>query len=264
VEGLNFDIRKQLLEFDDVANDQRKVVYQQRYELLQADDIADAVKGMREDVVEQLVEEHMPEGSFAEQWDLDGLEQKLRDEFGFKVSIKEKLEGAETQDEQAIKRWILGQLEENHLRKEEKSGAQAMRELERNVMLQVLDSHWREQLAAMDHLRQGIHLRGYAQKNPAQEFKRESFNLFTSMLAAVKFEMISLLSRIEFASAEEAPPAAVQLPNFNMQFSHADFAGVSDDSGQATAEPVGGARIGRNDVCHCGSGKKYKHCHGKL
>ncbi len=273
VEGLNFDIRKQLLEFDDVANDQRKVIYQQRYALLQAEDISETITDMREEAIGSLVSECLPPGSFSEQWDVGALTRRLAEDFNLKLDIQSWLESDQNLNEEAIQERILAEANAVHQRKESLAGATAVRELEKNIMLQVLDNHWREHLASMDHLRQGIHLRGYAQKNPAQEFKRESFNLFTSMLDALKYEVTSMLSRVEVARSVQMPAQ----PDFQMHYDHAEFKAIpaapSEDVVMLPSEIEADnvlpfvrqtPKLGRNDLCHCGSGKKFKQCHGKL
>ncbi|HYF97580.1 MAG TPA: preprotein translocase subunit SecA [Coxiellaceae bacterium] len=266
VEGHNFDIRKQLLEFDDVANDQRKVIYAQRYELLQAEHIAETIDAMRVEVIEELVHEFLPPGSFSEQWDLVGLEQKLANEFALHLPLQEWVEKENDLDEESIAERITLALQKAYAEKEALTTPEAMRSLEKNIMLQVMDNHWREHLAAMDYLRQGIHLRGYAQKNPAQEFKRESFNLFTSMLDGLKHEVIATLSRIQITNRE---PDSIpeNPPQFSMNYNHADFnamtEGVAEDKDSSSVRHSG-PKLGRNDPCHCGSGKKYKQCHGKI
>ncbi len=271
VEGHNFDIRKQLLEFDDVANDQRKVIYTQRFELLKAEQIAETIEAMRVEVVDEVVHEFLPQGSFSEQWDLSGLEQRLADDFGLHLPVQIWVQQeTELNEEELIER-ITHALIEAYAAKEVLTTPEAMRELEKNIMLQVMDNHWREHLAAMDYLRQGIHLRGYAQKNPAQEFKREAFNLFTSMLEGLKHEVIATLSRVQIANPEQVAAAKAAQPQFSMHYDHADFNAISNSENAETAGDEGtasqerrGPKIGRNDPCHCGSGKKYKQCHGKI
>ena len=268
VEGHNFDIRKQLLEFDDVANDQRKVIYSQRFELLQAKYMAETVDAMRMEVAEEVVHEFLPVGSFSEQWNLAGLEQKLADEFALHLPIHTWVEQENSLTEEDVVGRVAHALSEEYAKKEALTTPEAMRELEKNIMLQVMDNHWREHLASMDYLRQGIHLRGYAQKNPAQEFKRESFNLFTSMLDGLKHEVIATLSRLKIANSEKIAPAQ---PSFSMSFDHADFNSmpISEEAEVVSASDSStmrndGPKLGRNDPCHCGSAKKFKACHGKI
>lgn len=282
VEGLNFDIRKQLLEYDDVANDQRKVVYQQRLELLESKDISDAITNIREDAVEGLISRFVPPQSLEEQWNIPGLEQQILTDFGMQMPISQWLQEDETMHEETLRHKILDVITKAYQEKEQRAGAEMMRDIEKSVMLQILDNHWRDHLAAMDHLRQGIHLRGYAQKNPIQEFKRESFQMFTQMLEDIKYELTATLSKIEIAAREQwAEPKPV---GPELHYQHADFGSVLSDGSlaaqQAEAESVAlaemdeserrqtftrtGPKVGRNDPCPCGSGKKYKQCHGRL
>ncbi len=274
VEGLNFDIRKQLLEYDDVANDQRKVIYQQRYELLKSDDISDTIKGIREDAVINLFHAYVPPESLEEQWDILGLEKQLQEDFGLSLPISKWLEEEASLHEETLGQRILKEVEHAYEEKEANADAKAMRNVEKAMMLQIMDHHWKEHLAAMDHLRQGIHLRGYAQKNPAQEYKRESFALFTDMLTQIKYEVISTLSKVQIAT--EAQIAAQQQRQQAMQFQyhHAevtalpnlDVGAVVDEGEPQASQPFvrNQPKLSRNDPCHCGSGKKYKQCHGKL
>jgi len=276
VEGYNFDIRKQLLEFDDVANDQRKVIYAQRYELLKAEQVAETVAEMRKEVIEEIIHEFLPPGSFAEQWDLEALEHRLSEELGLRLPIQSWLEQDVNLNEENLAERILQEAETAYQHKEVVIGSDAMRDLEKNILLQVMDNQWREHLAAMDYLRQGIHLRGYAQKNPAQEFKRESFNLFTSLLEGLKHEVIGMLSRVEIATPEQIAEKQPRPPHFSMHYNHADFNAIAaEEAARESPEEVKGEAAphatirntptpGRNDPCHCGSGKKYKQCHGKL
>ena len=267
VEQRNFDIRKQLLEYDDVSNDQRKVIYQQRNELLDAEDISDTVTAMRQGQIHDTFRLHIPAESVEEQWDVTGLEAALSAELHLKQPIREWIT-AEPQlgDDEILKR-LLDAGDATYAEKTGAVEAEAWSGFERNVMLQSLDSHWREHLSALDHLRQGIHLRGYAQKDPKQEYKREAFELFEGLLQSVRNEVTRMLMTVEIRSEEqieevEAPP---QLEN--VQYHHADY----EEALAATAEPKATLpverhtpKVGRNDPCPCGSGKKYKHCHGKL
>ena len=281
VEGLNFDMRKQLLEYDDVANDQRKVVYQQRFALLTAEEISDSIKSIREDAVAQVVGSHVPPQSLEEQWDIPGLEKQIREDFNLKLPLAQWLEADETLHEETLHQRVLDEIVKAYEEKEAKADPHAMRELEKSVMLQTLDHHWKEHLAIMDHLRQGIHLRSYAQKNPAQEFKRESFDLFTDMLSRIKYEVASTLSQIEIATeADLARQQQRERITFGPQlhYQHAEMTALQMDiphpeTSVAEAElpaeqPQPYTRmqpkVGRNEPCPCGSGKKYKHCHGKL
>jgi preprotein translocase subunit SecA len=267
VEQRNFDIRKQLLEYDDVSNDQRKVIYAQRNELLELDDISETVTAMREGVLHDLFRTYIPADSVEEQWDLAGLEKALTAEFLLPLPIVEwfKAETALTDDE-ALRR-ILDAAHAAYQAKVDLVGAEQWHPFERNIMLQSLDSHWREHLAALDHLRQGIHLRGYAQQDPKQAYKREAFQLFEGLLDAVRNEVSKLLMTVQIRSAEdiEQIEEAEAMPEVgNVQFHHANYEealaqGVSNKPAQQVVN-----KVGRNDPCPCGSGKKYKHCHGKL
>jgi len=267
VEQRNFDIRKQLLEYDDVANDQRKVIYQQRNELLETDEIAETITAMRQGVLHDAFRTYVPADSVEEQWDVAGLEVALQAEYQLQLPLGAWLKGEPNLSDDDIIRRILDEADRLYAAKVEEVGAESFHHFERNIMLQSLDTHWREHLAALDHLRQGIHLRGYAQKNPKQEYKREAFELFEGLLQMVRTEVTRLLMTVEIRSpeqiAESEPQAAVE----NVQFHHADF---DEALGGAEAAPPPAApvrhaqKVGRNDACPCGSGKKYKHCHGKL
>jgi preprotein translocase subunit SecA len=270
VEGRNFDIRKQLLEYDDVANDQRKVIYQQRNELLEAADVFDTIVAMRNDVIAGLVEQYIPPGSMEEQWDVPSLEKSLQAELGLEMPIQQWLEKEPELHEETLRERIEAAADQVYQAKVAQAGAEVMRQFERAVMLQSLDTHWREHLSALDHLRQGIHLRSYAQKNPKQEYKREAFELFSNLLDTVKREVTQITMMVQIKS--EADVEAVEKPAEleNVRYQHADFdeALAAGESGEAIAkqEPFerAGVKIGRNDPCPCGSGKKYKQCHGKL
>ncbi|MEZ5616115.1 MAG: preprotein translocase subunit SecA [Rhodocyclaceae bacterium] len=276
VEQRNFDIRKQLLEYDDVSNDQRKVIYQQRNELLETDDISETVTAMRQGVLHDTFRIYVPVDSVEEQWDIAGAEAALAADYQLPLPIGEWLRAEPNLTDDDIVRRILDEADRRYAAKVELVGAEAFHHFERNMMLQSLDTHWREHLAALDHLRQGIHLRGYAQKNPKQEYKREAFELFEGLLQAIRNEVTQLLMTVEIRSQEQVeqsePHAAVE----NVQYHHADYdqrKSLWDD--EALGAPAGPAKpdqplvrqtqkIGRNDPCPCGSGKKYKHCHGKL
>ena len=274
VEARNFDIRKQLLEYDDVSNDQRKVIYQQRNELLESTDITETITAMRNDVLTAEANQYIPPESVEEQWDAAGLEKSLLGEFNFKAQVAEWIKQEPTLDEEKIKTRVL----ENAAREYEEKFAMVehkeyVRQFERGVMLQTLDNHWREHLASLDHLRQGIHLRGYAQKNPKQEYKREAFELFSGLLDVVKREVTQKLMLVRVQSEQEVEQAAEQVEHVpepkNVQYHHADYEEALETakSGDDTAvQPFvrQGQKIGRNDPCPCGSGKKYKQCHGKL
>ena len=265
VEQRNFDIRKQLLEYDDVANDQRKVIYQQRNELLDSSDISETVIAMCQGLVHDTFRNFVPAESVEEQWDIPGLESALAGELQLKLPVAEWLK-AEPQlgDDDILKR-LLDAADAAYKEKVSNVDAAAWAGFERNVMLQSLDTHWREHLSALDHLRQGIHLRGYAQKNPKQEYKREAFELFEGLLQIVRSEVTKLLMTVEIRSEEQLEEVELPAPLENVQYHHSDYE-------EALATPVKAAqpvertlpKVGRNDVCPCGSGKKYKHCHGKL
>lgn len=271
VEARNFDIRKQLLEFDDVANDQRKVVYEQRNDLLDAADISDTINAIREDVVERVINEYIPPQSLDEMWDIPGLEQRLQADFGVELPIAQWLKEDKKLFEEKLRERIQQDVAAAYALKEQMVGAQVLRQFEKAIMLQSLDSHWKEHLAAMDHLRQGINLRGYAQKNPKQEYKREAFELFTTMLENLKLDVIGILSRVQVRASEDVEAVeeqrrkADQVPH---QYQHAAAEQVGGElpEGVKGATPAyrDGMKVGRNDPCPCGSGKKYKHCHGQL
>ncbi|HNJ77176.1 MAG TPA: SEC-C metal-binding domain-containing protein, partial [Azospira sp.] len=268
VEGRNFDIRKQLLEYDDVANDQRKVIYAQRNELLETEDISETITAMRQGVVHSLYRTHVPEGSVEEQWDLAALERALEGELMLSVPVQEWAKNEPNLSDDEILERIVARSDEAYSAKIELVGAENFHQFERNVMLQSLDTHWREHLAALDHLRQGIHLRGYAQKNPKQEYKREAFELFENLLEAVRNDVTRLLVTVQVRSAEDVEETAPHADVQNVQYHHADYdeaLGGRDASGATAQQPAQAApKVGRNDACPCGSGKKYKHCHGKL
>ncbi len=289
VEARNFDIRKQLLEYDDVANDQRKVIYQQRNELLESEDIQDTIRSMRGDVLLAAVQEFVPPGSVEEQWDLASLEKKLESELFVKAPVADWAKSDEALDDGKIARRLIDQAENEYQAKfspiEDPS---AVRNYERAVMLQSIDVHWREHLAALDYLRQGIHLRGYAQKQPKQEYKREAFELFAAMLDSIKREVTRHLMAVQVRSREQVEEAERKAEEAlhalkNVQYQHADY-GSSTGPEAAEAEPEGAVavatspppqpaqqpfirstqKVGRNDPCPCGSGKKFKQCHGRL
>ncbi|KON81058.1 preprotein translocase subunit SecA [Azoarcus sp. PA01] len=267
VEQRNFDIRKQLLEYDDVANDQRKVIYQQRNELLESDDISETVRAMRQGVLHDSFRLHVPLDSVEEQWDIAALEQALASEFQLRLPIGEWLKAEPNLDDEAILQRLLAAAEEQYAAKTAQVDPVAWHQFERNVMLQSLDTHWREHLAALDHLRQGIHLRGYAQKNPKQEYKREAFELFETLLDTVRNDVSKLLMTVQVRTEAQLEEAEVPPELENVQYQHAAFdeaLGVGTAADAAHAAAPAGAKVGRNDPCPCGSGKKYKHCHGKL
>lgn len=272
VEGRNFDIRKQLLEYDDVSNDQRKVIYQQRNELLEAADVGETIAAMRVDVIHDLIATYIPPESLEEQWDIPGLEKALQADLGLDIPLQKMLEENPNLHEETLREHIVETANAAYQAKEDQASASVLRQFERAVMLQSLDNHWREHLAALDHLRQGIHLRSYAQKNPKQEYKREAFALFSSLLDTVKREVtqVTMLVKVQSEADVEAVEKPAELEN--VQYQHADYdeaLGNADESDEAGGQPATtfervGAKVGRNDPCPCGSGKKYKQCHGKL
>jgi preprotein translocase subunit SecA len=285
VESHNFDIRKNLLDFDDVANDQRKVIYQQRNELLESESVQESIEAIREDVITEIVRRHIPAESIDEQWDLAAAERALADEFGIVVDLRTPAANEESIDADGLLARALEASERMFADKQAQMGPEMMRHLEKHLMLNVLDQNWKEHLARMDYLRQGIHLRGYAQKQPKQEYKRESFELFGDMLTKVKLEVVSLLARVRIRSEEEvaameaAERAKLEAQTRKMQFQHPETGGygADEEAEQALAQaaqgqgvlagsPVTreGPKVGRNDPCPCGSGKKYKQCHGRL
>ncbi|HEV7814870.1 MAG TPA: preprotein translocase subunit SecA [Janthinobacterium sp.] len=278
VEARNFDIRKQLLEYDDVANDQRKVIYQQRNELLESTDISDLIASLRQGVFTDLVRTHVPEESVEEQWNIKALEASLAGEWMIRLPLQQMLESEPNLSDEEMLERVLQAADAVYQAKIDIVGKESFGGFERNVMLQSVDSHWREHLAALDHLRQGIHLRGYAQKNPKQEYKREAFELFGQMLDMIKNEVVRQVMTVRIQSREEidAAEAAMQQSHLeNLHFQHADFNpnAAPEELLAPTAEPAGainqqainvGVKVGRNDPCPCGSGKKFKACHGKL
>ncbi|MDE0747119.1 MAG: preprotein translocase subunit SecA [Porticoccaceae bacterium] len=271
VEGRNFDIRKHLLEFDDVANDQRQVIYQQRNDLLEDDDISDIITNVRVDVTDQCISNYIPPMSLEEQWDVPGLEKVLSTEFGIQLPIQQWLDEDSRLDETELRAKVVNELQESYVARYAHVGEQ-MREVERQIMLQVLDTLWKDHLASMDQLRQGIGLRAYAQKNPKQEYKRESFDLFGTLLESIKYDTIRYLSHIEVASQDDMDRLEKQRrkEQQNREYRHAQSSALSEQASEnetaKAREPIMRDRpkIGRNDPCHCGSGKKYKQCHGKI
>ncbi len=294
VEAHNFDIRKHLLEFDDVANDQRKVVYEQRNELLDADDVSDNIAAMRQDVLDALINSYIPPGSMDEQWDIGGLTEALEREFGLQLAIAEWLEQDKDLNEEGLREKIFDEVRRAAEEKEQSIGPDLMRRIEKQLMLDVLDRYWMEHLAALDHLRQGINLRSYAAKNPKQEFKKDAFALFVEMLDNIKHDVISILSRVQVRAEEDVEAAETQrreqAAQRKLQQQHPEApdalhpgggaagqsqapAGAAANPGQAAGQPAPakgepvvreGRKVGRNEACPCGSGKKYKHCHGAL
>ena len=275
VEAHNFDIRKNLLEFDDVANDQRRAIYQQRNELMETEDIGETIAEMRVDVVNDVISQYIPPQSMPEQWDAEGLTRALEQEFGIKYDVQQALDEDEKLHEEGLRQRIADMVEEDYRRKEELAGEKAVRHLEKAVMMGRLDTLWKEHLAAMDYLRQGIHLRGYAQKNPKQEYKKEAFQMFSELLDRIFYETITLLSRIQVRTDAEISELerqrAENASKAKMEFQHADpskvASGAEGEAGEADKPETfvrDDRKVGRNEPCPCGSGKKYKHCHGQL
>ena len=275
VEAHNFDIRKNLLEYDDVANDQRKVVYHQRTELMEADDIADAVAAIRDEVIGDTIEQYIPPGSLEEQWDPEGLTQALESEFTVRLDVAAMVRQDKTLNDDQIAEKAREAARQAYQAKETEIGSELMRSVEKQVMLRQLDTHWKEHLASMDHLRQGIGLRSYAQKNPKQEYKREAFEMFGAMLEQVKIDTISVLSRVRVQSEQDLEAMAERRRAAEaMQYRHAQasaLGGAQQDGGDGPPQPPAAEpfrrdvpKVGRNEPCPCGSGKKFKQCHGKL
>jgi len=267
VEARNFDIRKQLLEYDDVANDQRKTIYTLRNELLESQDVSPRIADLRAGVIADLFRTFVPEESVEEQWDVKGLEGALKAELNLALPAGKWLEQEPELGDAALLERIVEESHESYRAKIPPGAEDSFHQYERYMMLQILDSHWREHLAALDHLRQGIHLRGYAQKNPKQEYKREAFELFGAMLEGLKLEVTRTLVAVEIRASEEVPKADVAQHVENVRLQHADYdtalaEGAEVKKPQPTVRPT--QKVGRNDPCPCGSGRKYKHCHGKL
>jgi preprotein translocase subunit SecA len=273
VEARNFDMRKQILEYDDVANDQRKVIYEQRNELLESTDISETIAAMRDGVINDIISEYVPSGSMEEQWDIPAAERALVAELQLPLPLAQWLDDDKKMDEQGLRERVMQEALKLYQAKVDQVGGEIMHQYERMVMLSSVDRHWREHLAALDHLRQGIHLRGYAQKNPKQEYKREAFELFAAMLEAIKREVTQMLMTVQISSEQDVAAAEESQPAVgNVQYHHADYeealAQSDDAQGDKGAEHKpfvrGAAKVGRNDPCPCGSGKKYKQCHGRL
>jgi preprotein translocase subunit SecA len=278
VEARNFDIRKQLLEYDDVANDQRKVIYQQRNELLEAQDVSEMIASLRRGVFTDLFRNYVPEDSVEEQWDIPGLQKALADEWQLDVPLTAMLQAEpDLTDDELLER-VLKAADATYEAKVNLVGTEGFAGFERSVMLQSIDTHWREHLAALDHLRQGIHLRGYAQKNPKQEYKREAFELFGQMLDLIKNEVVKVVMTVRIETREQIETAEEELAQphvANVHYQHAEF--NADMAPEDLLAPTAVAeeprpqtvvnlmpKVGRNEPCPCGSGKKYKQCHGKL
>ncbi len=277
VEGRNFDVRKEILAYDDVANDQRKVVYAQRNELMAAEEISDIITAIREDVVNNVITQYIPAKTMVEQWDTKGLEEHLHQEFNVEVPVRKMLEEDHSLQEESLRKRIIAILEQSHKDKEQQMSKEVLQHFEKSVMLQVLDNSWKEHLAAMDYLRQGIHFRGYAQKDPKQEYKREAFEMFTTLLDHIKYEVISLLFKVQVKQEADVyvMDERMQAPR-EMHFEHAQAPALDAYEESLLAAPEqpeaaveqpfvrDGNKVGRNDPCPCGSGKKYKQCHGQL
>jgi preprotein translocase subunit SecA len=272
VEARNFDIRKQLLEYDDVSNDQRKVIYQQRNEILEAATLDEQISNLRKSTMTDVVRTFVPAGSLEEQWDLPTLERILREEWQLDLPLRAEVEKSESITDEDIIGKVVAAAEMHFKAKVDLVGAEQFTPFMRMVLLQAIDSHWREHLAALDYLRQGIHLRGYAQKNPKQEYKREAFELFSQLLDVVKMEVTRVLMNVRIQSQEQVAEAAQALEAqagqlANVTYTHPNEDGsVSQEAAAADQppQPAPGPKVGRNDPCPCGSGKKFKACHGKL
>ncbi|MDA8093593.1 MAG: preprotein translocase subunit SecA [Betaproteobacteria bacterium] len=270
VEARNFDVRKQLLEYDDVSNDQRKVIYQQRNDLLATEDISEMIRAMREDVVGELIGAHVPPQSVEEQWDIPGLEKTLAAELQLDLPIRKWLDADEEMHEEVLRERIVQEAQAQYDLKCAEGGVEVMRSFERAIMLQTLDSYWREHLAALDHLRQGIHLRGYAQQDPKQAYKSEAFELFAAMLDGIKREVTQIVMTVQVRSSADVEAMEAPEP-IHVRYQHASFeealtAEPAEEEAALAPQPIRrtGEKVGRNDPCPCGSGKKYKQCHGKL
>jgi preprotein translocase subunit SecA len=270
VEARNFDIRKQLLEYDDVSNDQRKVIYEQRNELLASENIGETIASMRHDVINTVIDTYIPRDSMEEQWDVAGAEKAIEAEFGLSIPLQQWLDADKTLDEKGLRERVAAEADAAYAAKETVVGNDVVRHFEKAVMLQSMDSHWREHLAALDQLRQGIHLRGYAQKDPKQEYKREAFELFSAMLDAIKIEVTRITTTVQVRTEEDVEAVEQHEGPTNVQYQHADLdqalaqAAMPDSMPMAAASGSSVPKVGRNDPCPCGSGKKYKHCHGRL
>jgi preprotein translocase subunit SecA len=277
VEGRNFDIRKNLLEYDDVANDQRKVIYEQRADLMSQEDVSETIQSLRHDVVESVFHQYVPPQSIEDMWNIDGLEDRIKNDFNLELPIKQWLDSDNDLHEETLQQKIHEELVSQYQAKEEQVGSEVLRHFEKSVMLQNLDSHWKEHLASMDHLRQGIHLRSYAQKNPKQEYKREAFQLFAQMLENIKFDVISLLSKVQVKNEDDVDAVEEQRRReaaaSGVTYQHDENSAMGEAKAQSDEQQEAekpqtfvrdGEKVGRNSPCPCGSGKKYKQCCGKL
>ena len=281
VEGRNFDVRKQLLEYDDVANDQRKEVYALRNELMSEDDVSDRISQIRADVLTEVIDTHITPQSLDEQWNVPGLEESLKREFDMEMDVSDWLAADESLHEEPLRQRILDEITQAYEDKKQLAGEEIIRNFEKAVMLQVLDAAWKEHLAAMDYLRQGIHLRGYAQKNPKQEYKREAFEMFQSLTERIKYEVINLVSKVRVreesdveameAQRRRSAPVSAFHPMAHALAEGAEGDPAGDPVAAAVADDIEkantpfkrlGRKVGRNEPCPCGSGKKYKQCHG--
>jgi len=269
VEARNFDIRKQLLQYDDVANDQRKEIYRLRNEVLESDNVSALIANLREAYFSELIADYIPEDSVVEQWDVDGLQQVLTNDWGLAIDLVALIESQDEIDAEMILQQVLDLVAKIYQEKVEMVGQESFANFERSVILYSIDTHWREHLAALDHLRQGIHLRGYAQKDPKQEYRREAFELFSRLLDTVKLDVTRTIANVRIRTADELDQAAESMQEDldvkGVQYQHAGVEEESDASTAAKPQPAqAGPKVGRNDPCPCGSGKKYKHCHGQL
>ncbi len=267
VEGHNFDIRKQLLEYDDVSNEQRKLVYSERNQLMSTEDVSENVNEMREDVVESVIDRTIPPQSLPEQWNIEQLEEDLRHEFAVELPVSQWLNDDKQLYEDTLRDRIIDSVEDGYKEKEAQYGAEILRHLEKVIMLQTLDTQWKEHLAEMDYLRQGIGLRGYAQKNPKQEYKREAFEMFTAMLDRVKAEVVSVLSKVQLkeeSEVDELERRQQEAAQRDLELQHASTSVSEPETEEASTFVRQQPKVGRNEACPCGSGKKYKQCHGKL
>jgi preprotein translocase subunit SecA len=272
VEARNFDMRKQLLEYDDVSNDQRKVIYQQRNAILDAQDLSAQITSLREGAVEDLVRQYVPAESVEEQWDVPALEKSLADDFQLELDLQKKVSEASSITDEEVVADVVGAANAAFQVKIDLVGADNFTQFERMVLLQSIDSHWRDHLSALDYLRQGIHLRGYAQKQPKQEYKREAFELFGQLLDSVKHEVTKVLMTVKIQSNEQLEQAADAMEARGESIANVTYSAPTETGevettvDNATVKPSAGdvPRVGRNDACPCGSGKKYNHCHGQL
>jgi len=270
VEARNFDLRKHLLEYDDVANDQRKVIYSQRNELLESSDISETITAMRAGVIDSIISQHIPPGSVEEQWDVAGLEKTLAAELQLQVPVRQWLDQDRDLHEETLRGRIIDAAGAAYRQKVDLVGTENMHQFERMIMLQSVDHRWREHLAALDYLRQGIGLRGYAAKNPTQEYKREAFEMFADLLERIKRDVTQVLMTVQIRSEQDVAAVEPEPVPENVQYHHADYAEAlaapADEAGEEKVAPFvrHGAKVGRNDPCPCGSGRKFKHCHGKL